>query len=239
LDALPGLGCLPKSTLTVLVKTMLLLLGVKPENYPNGSEKAVLGEYINGSLKNYSPLEIRKAFELAIQGKLKVEVYQKLDCILVGKVMSAYEKYKQIEIKREQTQDASRKREERENRIVSPNEKAQIERDFIESSVLPSYKNYKAAADWNVEQVHCHIYDLLDRRGLVELTNDVKYGLMKDAESILRQRIAEKRATNGRAFQLLTSAMDNDVRNIAKSLALRQVYFELQLSETNLIEVLK
>ena len=237
-NKLPGLGCLPNSLLIDLIKDLLAILGVNPEKFPSQRERKILAQYINGSLKNYSPHEIIKAFQLAIQGKLNVEVYQKLDCIIVGKVMSAYEKYKQIEVNRARSQANTLKREERENRIISPEEKAKIDLEFIQTCVLPSYKNYKASEQWKVKQVHCHIYDLLDRRGLVKFSAEVKKGFIKSAEAILRERIAQKRVTKGKSFQLPDYAKDNDLINIAKSLALHQLYTDFKLNKTKLVEEL-
>ena len=243
LDALPGLGCLPKQELKMLIKTLLLLLGVKPDNYPNKLEAEVLGEFVNRALKNYSPQEIRFAFELAVAGNLRVEVYQKLDSVLIGRVIKAYEEYKRERSKKEKIAQSSSNRQERFEEVKTDAERLKIERVFIKKVVLPLWNNFNPTDEWVPESGYWCVYDLLDAKGLVDLDDSVKNEFLAKAELFAAKK--QKRGGLDRKLLWLGIYSMNDCAikaidvNVAKGFALKQVFFEIKIAEVNLEEALK
>lgn len=92
-----------KSESNVLINYLLALLGISMLD-GDGKEMhyIVLEEFINDTLTDYSYEEIKLAFKNLIKGDYpEIQVYNKLDSILVGKVMRAFDNQKQYAINQE------------------------------------------------------------------------------------------------------------------------------------------
>ena len=81
----------------------MMKIGLRAQNWPSDAEKGVLIEHIWKEYGGHSIEEIKLAFDMAIAGKLDVEVncYENFSCLYFSNIMSAYrawskEEYKQI-----------------------------------------------------------------------------------------------------------------------------------------------
>jgi len=88
-----------------VVKTLILNLGVGNNSDENQHIQAI--KYINENCKDYSFEEIIKAFQLAIEGKLNIQLFQQLNSLVIGNVLREFEVYK-----RRNLQDYNRKNAE-------------------------------------------------------------------------------------------------------------------------------
>ena len=91
-----------KAESKVLINYLLALLGISMVK-GDGREMhyIILEEFVNDTLKDYTYEEIKLAFKNLIKGDYDIQVYNKLDSILVGKVMKAYDEQRSYAIKQE------------------------------------------------------------------------------------------------------------------------------------------
>jgi hypothetical protein len=78
------------------IRYMMMLGGLRENNFPTDAEKIVLIEFVQNFYPDYSPEEIKYAFSNAYAGKFpKIEVnpYQNFSAEYIGRVLGAYEKW--------------------------------------------------------------------------------------------------------------------------------------------------
>lgn len=80
------------------LKYVYLLIGLRPQNYPDGGEKEFLHRYIAQNWGVHRLGEVRLAFDLAIQGKLNIDpkdvnCYENFSVLYFGRIMSAYRQH--------------------------------------------------------------------------------------------------------------------------------------------------
>lgn len=93
--------------LTNALKYVMMLLGMRANNLPNDHEKAYLIKHIHTNYGGHTPAEIKLAFELAVAGKLPIDIsevkcYENFSCLYFSTIMNAYrvwakEKYRESE----------------------------------------------------------------------------------------------------------------------------------------------
>jgi len=84
-------------SLKMVLRKVIVLLGIKKEHFPDDSQKAVILEFIQNNYSNLTLIELYKAFELALTGKLNVSttVYQNFNCEYISGILNAYTEYVQ------------------------------------------------------------------------------------------------------------------------------------------------
>jgi len=82
----------------------MVKIGLRSQNWPSEEEKGVLLQHIVKNYGGHTVEEIMLAFDMAITGRLDVEVncYENFSCLYFSNIMSAYriwakEEYKQVE----------------------------------------------------------------------------------------------------------------------------------------------
>ena len=214
-----------------MINYLYVLLNVKSGNRLTKLEESVLNGVILTSFSGYSINEIKHAFRLALAGTIQVKLYNKLDSIALSAVMKAYKDYKNNKLKQELNGSWETKK-------PTNTEREAIEKEFIESVVVPLWENYDMSKEWKVSQSHWLIYDLFNKKGLVDLSDETKSGCMNLASRYHKIDQQQRQLTN---FAKIREAPPNSeaIKNIAKSFALKQLLFEMKLAETNLIDQLK
>lgn len=84
------------------IRYAMVLIGIRAQNMPQGIEKDILIDFVKRNYGGHSSLEIKIAFDLAVNGTLdieKVEAFENFSCQYLGKIMSAYRKYAAVEYK--------------------------------------------------------------------------------------------------------------------------------------------
>ncbi len=98
--------------------------------------------------KEFTPEEFTKAFDLAIDGELKIDLFQQLNRVVMGRVMTLYKTYK-IEKLRAYTQ---RKAPEQ---PLTPEQQKQL----ISNAIKDEFTNYKFSGELNENRNY--LYDEL------------------------------------------------------------------------------
>jgi hypothetical protein len=86
----------PFPQLAEIIAYAAILTGIKPDNVPNGTAKAVLVDWMTKNLNNWTIEEIKNAFDLAAADKLDFDcrTFQTLSATFIGQLMSAYQTHK-------------------------------------------------------------------------------------------------------------------------------------------------
>jgi hypothetical protein len=148
-----------------VLRLIMVKVGLRANNFPGEQEKAVLLSYIIQTYGNHTPEEVLLAFDMAIAGKLEVEVncYENFSCLYFSTIMNAY---------REWAKD-QHKQIKPIKMIEGPKEKLsdQAMEDWIEQ-----LKNEK-----RVDFLPVMVYDWLDTKGKIVATNRIKWNAMERA----------------------------------------------------------
>lgn len=142
-----------------LINYLYVLLNVKKDNQLNELEESVLNGVILKNFSNFSTDEIKHAFRLGVAGQLGIEMYQKLDSITIGKVLSAYKTYKAKKIKNFKSSNMSE-----EQKKPTEAEINEIEQQFIENCINPYVEERKTMTepkiDWATYAIFNHFWNL-------------------------------------------------------------------------------
>jgi hypothetical protein len=171
-----------------LVNYLYVLLNVKKDNQLNEIEESVLNGVILKNFGNFSPDEIKHAFRLGVAGQLGIEMYQKLDSITMGKVLTAYKTYKANKIKNFKNMKKEQKKE------ITQNERDDINNEFITKCIIPYFDERKEMTepriDWSTYAVFKHLWD----DGDIKLTKKEKEQYTKEAKEYWIKDLKKQRA---------------------------------------------
>ena len=149
----------PNEVIIELINYLYVLLNVKKDNQLNQIEESVLNGVILKNFSNFSTDEIKHAFRLGVAGDLGIQMYQKLDSITMGKVLSAYKTYKANKIKNFKSSNMSK-----EQKKPSIDEINAIEQQFIENCINPYVEERKTMTepkiDWATYAIFNHFWNL-------------------------------------------------------------------------------
>ena len=142
-----------------LVNYLYVLLNVKKDNQLNELEESVLNGVILKNFSNFSTDEIKHAFRLAVAGELGLEMFQKLDAITMGKVLTAYKTYKAKKIKNFKSSNMSKQEKKPTQAEIS-----EIEQEFIKNCINPYVEERKTMKepkiDWATYAIFNHFWNL-------------------------------------------------------------------------------
>ncbi len=128
-----------------IVNGLLIKLGVSGKS--NTSHHIEVIRFIADN-KEFTPEEFTKAFDLAIDGELKIDLFQQLNRVVMGRVMSLYKTYKIEKLR------AYRQRKEPE-KPLTPDEQKQL----ITDAIKDEFTNYKFSGELNENRNY--LYDEL------------------------------------------------------------------------------
>jgi hypothetical protein len=139
-----------------LLNYLYVLLNIKKENQLNEIEESVLNGLIVTNYQNYTVQEIKHAFRLAVSGKLGLEMYQKLDAVIFGKVLLSYQKHKQQIIKNYKNKAMAKKEKPTLEQLNK------IDHEFYKNCVEPYFEEHKEMKqpkiDWGTFAVWKWLY---------------------------------------------------------------------------------
>tara|TARA_R100000278_G_scaffold122133_1_gene107584 strand:- start:329 stop:1060 length:732 start_codon:yes stop_codon:yes gene_type:complete len=170
-----------------LLNYLYVLLNVKKDNQLNEIEESVLNGVILNNFSNFSIDEIKHAFRLGVAGELGLEMYQKLDAITLGKVMTAYKNYKAKKIKKFKSMNKEQKKE------ITQAEKDEINDEFVKKCIVPYFDERKEMTepkiDWSTYAVFKHLWD----DGDIKLTKKEKEKFTKEAQKYWEESLRERK----------------------------------------------
>lgn len=182
----------------------MMLVGIRAQNIPQKEEKDVLIEFVQRNYGGHSSLEIKIAFDLAVNGTLEIEdvkAYENFSCEYLGRIMSAYRKYAAIEYKHSKIPE-----------IMNGEPQKQIEfPDHVDWSdhwikIVESAKN----GEIQDKAIPTPVYDWLQRTGLI----DEKIYNKEEKWNILKSCKDQYRDTTG--DELLNPRSTSDKPNVLK-----------------------
>lgn len=84
-----------------VLKYVMVLVGLRAQNYPDDIEKQILLNFITDHYGGHTPAEIKLAFEMAITRKLDVDAtcYENFSIAYFSQIMEAYREWAKEQIK--------------------------------------------------------------------------------------------------------------------------------------------
>jgi len=229
------------------LRYVFALIGLKPENFPSELQKAVLIEFIQSDMKDYSPEEIRIAFRLAVAGELQVEInhFQNFSALYLANVFNAYKSHRakaMIEF--------SRKIDKTQLKPAEPSKEEQA-RDFwgfVEMFIVQKFEKYRDQKIFEGTFTGFEpIFKVLENRlQLLTIENKEKFEIRKRAVRIQKERFQKKKASSveeardlrkiaQKVFeQGFDNAFEHEIRKICFEIAVREFYDQLIQNGTDL-----
>ena len=179
-----------------LINYLYVLLNVKKDNQLNEIEESVLNGVILKNFSNFSTDEIKHAFRLGVAGDLGIEMFQKLDSITMGKVLTAYKSYKAKKIKNFKNNNLTI-----EHKKPTIDEIKAIEKEFMEKCIIPYIDERKTMKqpkiNWATYAIFNHFWNLK----YIKLTKTEIKKYKKEAEKYWQADL-KKRRTSGERVSL-------------------------------------
>lgn len=163
------------------------LIGLREPNLPSQAETIVLFCFIRKELNRFSLEEMRLAFELAAAGKLrtKIDHFQNFNAVYISNVMSAFESEKM----RIAAEEASVKTKE--EPVVTDSKKEEIEKEYIETILKPSFEFYKRSGITEIPPGMSRVaYKVLHKLGFANLLTaspELRRGIEEEAMVLLKE----------------------------------------------------
>lgn len=151
--------------------------------------------YLNTDCGNYAPEEIEEAFKLAISGKLEIDLLQQINVLIVGKVLKLFTDYKNQKLKNFRLKSLKPKD------TVNVSEKIIINNKILER-VGEFFKKNRF-----IDDLDFYAYDILEQRGIIDLSIEEKDSIKKDAICILQKEYSEKKSNSREDFKNIQSIL--------------------------------
>lgn len=164
-----------------VLRLVMLKVGIRANNIPDDSEKAILIEHILTNYGNHTPQEIKLAFDMAIGGKLDLDekdvtAYENFSCLYFSKIMNAYRKWAS------QTHNQFKKDYPKmieEKKTLSDEEKAEWICDW------------KSMDEVNIGLIPLLFYEFLDTKKIINLTAKQKNKYLELAVKQVKSKLLE------------------------------------------------
>lgn len=211
-------------------------------------------QYITDNLGKYTYGEIREAFNMLLRGEFKhlkemegFKLFNKLDCILLAKVIECYEIQKKIILR---IYDSQLKKNvfllEQKKNEISQEEKDAIVRD----GVIDCFNHYKETGQFEFGKHY--VYEVLEKRRLLnrdaEYRNEIMIKVRKELETPKEKAKKVKGGGLKKAIQILKTLDDKTLQKkdkievtkenvVAKSkMVVLADYFDLLIKENKSID---
>lgn len=212
-----------------LVETLLLDLGVSGKADSKQHQRAIV--FIIDSMRNYSFEEIHKAFKLFIAGELREKPLQQLNSLVIGKVMSQYQEYKNEKLKLYRMKQRD---EELDRDVPSIDEQEKM----LEDRIVQLYLEYSSTGD--ITGPVTHVYDYLAaKKELPKHDREFKARILEKAKALAKRYEAEKAMKSisaAKAMRMITDQINagthDSLKAICKRVVLRE-YFKEKIKKAN------
>ena len=185
-----------------LVNDLLSDLGVGKNADTKHHLRAI--KFINDSCKNYTPEEIEKAFSLAIEGVLNVDLLQQINPLVIGKVMREYQSYKT----RKTNEYRQKIAEENFNKVteMTSNQKIEWNKYTVRESLAHFVENGL------VDTSRIYAFDILDKLDYLSKDKEYRNKIYKDSKFLVQQDlISEKPQTRERKDEIKLALKNLDL----------------------------
>jgi len=188
-----------------IITVLLLDLGVGSKSDPQQHLRAI--QHLFENCGKYSVNEIKKAFSLAITGKLDIELFQQINILVIGKVLRAFDVYKIEKLKVYRLKKSS----ENKNPPMSEDEVKAYTKIAAKKQLDYFIENRE------IDESRIYVYDIFDKLGLMPIDIEYKNSVKKDAIKILKSEYLIKQKT--------ASSIDEfkEIKKILKGLEIGKV----------------
>jgi hypothetical protein len=156
-----------------VLKGIIFKLGVKPENIPNDEERLIIFNHLRRYYGNHTAHEIMLAYDMAITGRLDIEVLPQVTALSVSKVLNEYRKWSVPQYKL----------------LVKPEATTKVDVDM--SEWLNMTINQIAAKKLEPMLVNEMLYDYVVQQGMFAHTEEQMHQARLDAMRMLEITLAE------------------------------------------------
>ena len=191
-----------------IVEKLSNMLGVSSRANENHVIETI--GFIAENYPNHSPDEIIKAFQLALSGKLDVELFQQLNSIVIGKVMKMYDRFKLNEL-------SDYRRKQAEEKAKSEFELSEEQKRAINNkAVLLSLDYY--LENGSVDKTRLYVYDTLVKRELLSVSNEEKSRMYRENLEIVRNEYQNAKSEAKTSFnKSIFEEFSNKLSNLGQS----------------------
>jgi hypothetical protein len=217
-----------RENLVKALRWVMMKVGLRQQNWPTTEETAVLIQHLESNYGGHTVDEIKLAFDMAIAGKLDVEVncYENFSCLYFSNIMAAYrewakEEYKQIEAKQP---------------IALPEIKEDMSAEAMTDWFNATAKKIKAG-ELKVDFVPLMLYEFMDHNGNITATKEEKYMYLQRAADYRQSQLQEEyeknstQATQWRLSNFISQKnrgyFEGEAADAVKSLAKKILLFEM------------
>lgn len=184
------------------LRYIFALIGLKAENLPSELQKAVLLEFIQTDLKQYTPEELKLAFRMAIAGELSIDVthYQNFNALYLSAVMKAYnEKRGFALLEFQRNQKALEPPKEK-----TPAELKQAFWDYVFDCIVEPFEKYAQGGPQVQILFVEHMFDVLEKQlGVLSIPNEEKLKILERARNYTREEIKSESQTSLERYKKL------------------------------------
>jgi hypothetical protein len=155
--------------------------------------------FIQMHLKNFTPDDIKTAFDLLAVGSLDVDeksakLYnQPFNASYISMVMNSYQRYRHQIIREEQKRKEEEQRKEKEKPKTSEQIKLETEQFLLQMLIVPFEKYCQDGTFLFPEYLQYFLYDKLKEAKLDDLTKEERAEIMEQAEKKIRAEINESK----------------------------------------------
>lgn len=151
------------------LRMSMLKVGVRAANLPENEEKAVLIHFLRHNFKEFNPIMINEAFDLALSGKLdlkEVSCYENFSCEYLGRILNAYKQYLIMSGRLKSNLDLERQ--------FKPMDKNLLEAPKMTDDEIVdlSFQLWKPKQNWKFISINA--YKALTRQGKIALSEPEK-----------------------------------------------------------------
>ena len=215
-------------------------LGLKTMPDPLAQKRMI--HYLLSYYKDFSFEDIVKAFEVALIGKLQVNIehYDSFDIKYLTRILNAYREY------RNQTRKAKKPRKLKPHQ-PSEEEKRSSRIAFFKE-LAKTYDIYQKTGNLNLP-IPWHVYNKILNYNLIQISENDWNHYLEQAVKAYKKRLNNPKTINQRnQFQSILQNFDkmkfnypfelSRIQNIAKEIALKDFFEKLKNSKTDFSEIL-
>lgn len=210
-----------------IVENLLNSLGVSNKSNEEHHIEAI--RYI-ASNKEFSPGEFKKAFELVMTGVLKIELYQQVNCLIIGKVMNLYKNHKIENLK---LYKQKMQLEENKQKELSSEEK----KELLLSGIKSTFEEFKSNGSIPVSRLYLY-YEFFKIEGILLKDNVTKKAVYKIACERIKKRPVVTKEDKMISNIIGSNGQPNiEVLNECKRITLERLFNKFTVCEQLLMKI--
>ena len=141
-----------------IVSNLLDIIGVSSKS--NEEHHIALIKYLKDDEYEFTPREIMKAYDLALRGKIGIDLFQQLNTLQYNKVMNAFRGYRNKSLK---NYNLNLQKQKIESQMIRATEEEK--KEIIQKAIIEQY--FLSRNDEPLDEYRFWIYEYLFERGII------------------------------------------------------------------------